>query len=191
MKNFTRVILVAVAMILVSALYRIIPGRPYGFAPQIAMALFCGAVIPNRKLSFLVPLGSMFVSDLLFELVYRLGWSGVQGFYQGQWVNYLLFGGLTCLGWAIRPKKIVPIALGSLAGPVLYFLASNFATWIGGGGYQRPKTWDGLLQCMNDGLPFFRGSLEATLLFGTLFFGSFAWIQTWKTPTLRSSRSGL
>ena len=36
-------------LIVVGAVYRIIPDRPLGFAPQIAMALFAGAVIKDKK----------------------------------------------------------------------------------------------------------------------------------------------
>ena len=34
-----------ILLIIVAALYRIIPGRPFGFAPQWAMAIYAGAVI--------------------------------------------------------------------------------------------------------------------------------------------------
>ena len=173
-KNSLLLILLGV-LVLAGALYRLIPGRPWGFAPQIAMALFSGSVVKNKKLSFALPLLSMFISDLIYQGAYWSGIGDTQGFYSGQWVNYLLFTGLTALGWLIQAKNVFSIILGSLAGPVLYFLASNGIVWLGGGGYNRPKTFDGLIQCLNDGLPFFRGSLYATFLFSALFFGGYAW----------------
>lgn len=36
-------------MIITSALYRVLPGRPYGFAPQIAIALFGGSLFARQK----------------------------------------------------------------------------------------------------------------------------------------------
>ncbi len=174
MKKSTRIFWIFSGLIIVSAFYRIIPGRPWGFAPQIAIALFSGSVVKDRKLSFLLPLGSMFLSDLLFQALNHFGITEMQGFYAGQWVNYLLFTGLTVLGWYINEKKAIQITIGALAGPVLYFFLSNSATWVAGGGYNRPKTWAGYVQCLEDGLPFFKGSLYATVLFSALFFGVYA-----------------
>ena len=44
MKITRSVIVALVLLILVSALYRIVPNRPDGFAPQYAMAIFGGAL---------------------------------------------------------------------------------------------------------------------------------------------------
>ena len=80
MKN-NRALLISLAlMIFVAALYRIIPGRPWGFAPQIAMALFGGAVIKDRKWAFALPIFSMFLSDCLYEILFRNGLTTIQGF---------------------------------------------------------------------------------------------------------------
>ena len=36
-----------IVMVVVAALYRVIPGRPFGFEPQLALALFSGAIIKD------------------------------------------------------------------------------------------------------------------------------------------------
>lgn len=174
MKKSGQLLLIFASLLLVSALYRLIPNRPWGFAPQIAMALFSGSVVKDKKFSFLLPLGSMFLSDLLFQVLHNMGITDFQGFYDGQWVNYLLFTGLTILGWFVSEKNILQIGLGALAGPVLYFFASNTATWAAGAGWHRPYTWAGYVQALEDGLPFFKGSLYATVLFSAVFFGGYA-----------------
>ena len=79
-------------LVLLAALYRAIPGRPWGFAPQFAMAIFGGAVIADKKLSFILPLLSLLISDVIYELLYINGVFEIKGFYDGMWVNYLLFG---------------------------------------------------------------------------------------------------
>ena len=56
-------------LILAASLYRAWPDRPYGFAPQMAMALFGGAVIKDKKLAFLLPLLSMLISDLFYQVL--------------------------------------------------------------------------------------------------------------------------
>jgi hypothetical protein len=72
----------------------------------------------------------------------------------------------------MRGKNLSQIAGGFLAGPTAFFLMSNFAVWVGGGGYQRPKTWEGLMMCFADGLPFYGMSILATIFFGGILFGA-------------------
>ena len=161
------------ALIAVAAIYRVVPGRPYGFAPQIAMALFAGAIVKDKKMAFALPVLSMFLSDALFELLYQAGVSPMWGFYEGQFTNYILFASLTVIGFFIRKINVGYVVAASLAGPTVYFLISNFMVWISGGGYQRPKTLDGLMMCFADGLPFYKNSIAGTLFFAALFFGGY------------------
>ena len=50
MKISRSIIFALVLTIVASALYRIMPNRPMGFAPQIAIALFSGALcVKNKK----------------------------------------------------------------------------------------------------------------------------------------------
>ncbi len=161
-------------MILATALYRIIPSRPFGFAPQIAVAIFAGALFNNnKKYAFLLPLISMLVSDGIFQILYLNGLSTIPGFYSGQLLNYILFIGLTCFGFFIKNNNIASITGASFAAPTTYFLLSNFLVWLGGGGYHHPKTMEGLMQTLTDGLPFYKGSLLATGLFSSIFFGTY------------------
>ncbi len=174
MKITKTVIISLVLLVLVAALYRIVPNRPLGFAPQIAMALFGGAVfVKDKKWAFVLPLVSMFISDLLYQLLFKAGMSTFPGFYEGQWVNYLLFTALTSIGFLVKRINVVNVLAGCLIAPTVYFLLSNFAVWIGGGGYQRPKTWGGLMMSYADGLPFYKGSVVATLVFAAVLFGGY------------------
>ena len=165
-------------MVLATALYRIIPNRAFGFAPQIAVAIFAGALFNNnKKYAFLLPLISMLISDGIFQLLYLNGLSTIPGFYNGQLLNYILFIGLTCFGFFIKNNNITSIAGASLAAPTTYFLLSNFFVWLGGGGYHHPKTMEGLMLTLTDGLPFYKGSLLATVLFSAIFFGTYFLVQ--------------
>lgn len=166
------------ALIVVAALYRLLPNRPLGFAPQIAMALFAGSVIKNRKFAFALPLISMFISDALYEVLYNAGLTSIAGFYSGQLTNYLLFAGLTVIGFFINQNKTWQIGLGAFAAPTVYFLISNFLVWIGGGGYHHPKTMDGLMLTYTDAIPFYTGSIYATVVFCAVFFGGYALLKT-------------
>jgi len=178
MRNKKTTILVFVLLIVAAALYRVWDSRPWGFAPQIAMALFAGSVIKDKRFSFLVPLFSMLVSDVLYQILYSQGLTEIKGFYGGpQWVNYILFTAITFIGFFIRKNNVGSIIVGSLAGAVFFFIASNFLMWLGGGldinNQPYPKTFAGLMNCLAAGLPFFRGSVWATLLFNGIFFGCY------------------
>jgi len=164
-------------MVLVSALYRIMPNRPMGFAPQIAIGLFSGALfVKDKKWAFILPLVSMFLSDLLYQVLYDNGMSSIRGFYDGQWINYLLFAGLTCFGFMISKHKISNVIIASLSAPTVHFLISNYLVWTASGlgyGLNRPKTFAGLLLCYNDALPFYKNSLIATVVFSAVLFGTY------------------
>ena len=118
----------------------------------------------------------MFVSDLFYQVLYIGGISNMPGFYEGQWQNYLLFTLLVFIGMAVKKLNVFQIAAASVTAPTLYFLVSNFLVWASNGttrGLNRPKNFDGLLLCYADGIPFYKMSILATLVFSTILFGSF------------------
>jgi len=164
-----------VILLLTAALYRSWDGRPFGFAPQMAMALFGGAVIKDKRLAILLPILSLFLSDVLYQVLYMNGLSTLQGFYEGQWLNYLLFVGITFFGMLMKKIDLKNVVGFSISGSLIYFLLSNFGVWAGGGGFQRPKTFDGLMLCYGDALAFIRdyGLIKGFVgnqLIGDLFF---------------------
>lgn len=168
-----------ILLIVIASLYRIMPGRPYGFAPQIAMAIFGGSMMKDKKFAFLLPLLSMFISDSLYEILYRNGVGHMNGFYEGQVTNYILFGLMTFFGFFIRNFNLGRIAFASLAAPTVYFLISNFMVWASNSplaGLGRPKTFNGLLLCYGDGVPFYAWSIAGTLIFSAILFGSYYFV---------------
>ena len=174
MKLNKNVIISLVLLIVIAAIYRVIPSRPFGFAPQIAMSLFGGALfVKDKKWAFALPLLSMFISDALYQVLYVNGLTTIRGFYSGQITNYLLFAGLVVIGFAVKTNKIISIIGGVIAAPTAYFLASNFLVWISGGGYHHPKTFTGMIACYVDALPFYLNSLMATAVFATVLFGAY------------------
>jgi hypothetical protein len=164
-------------LILIASLYRVMPGRPFGFAPQIAMALFAGSVVTDKKLSFLLPILSLFISDVLYEILYRNGLSSIGGFYHGQLLNYVLFAAITVIGFNIRKENVLDIIAASLVGATAYFVFSNLAVFVLGGldinGLPYPKTAIGFVDCYTAALPFYKMSVFATLFFDLVLFGGY------------------
>lgn len=136
-----------------------------GFSPVIAIALFSGFIIRQKDMSFLLPLLALFISDAVIQLLYTQNYFPYQGFYTGQWKNYLLLLALTLVGWALKGRNYTTLAVGAVAAPTVYFLASNFLVWRGTAEAIYAKTFGGLMNCYEAALPFYRNSLVATLLF--------------------------
>jgi hypothetical protein len=184
MKLSKPIIIYLFVLIAACSLYRIVDNRPFGFAPQIAMALFGGMVIKNRLWAFALPIFSMFISDVLYQVLYVYGLSETRGFYEGQLVNYIILASVTFVGFLFRKISVITVIAGSLIGATWFYLVSNIAVWIAGAGYSRPKTFAGLIQAMEDGLPFYKGSLMATLFFSALFFGVYYLVKKSSTSTV-------
>jgi hypothetical protein len=141
------------------------------------MALFAGSVSKDKRLAFLFPVLSMLISDALYQVLYVQGLTPIKGFYSGQWLNYLLIASITFIGFFINKNKISRIMIGSLAGAVFYFIASNFFTWTGGGldinNQPYPKTVEGFVSCYVAAVPFFKWSVLSTFIFNGIFFGGY------------------
>ena len=143
-------------LLIVGAFSRLISYNIAGFAPQMAMALFGGAVIKNKKWAFALPLLSLLFSDALLELLFQTNLVVRAGFYEGQWQVYLCFALVTLFGFLLRNINLKNVLVFSISGSLLFFITSNFFVWIGGGGFGRPITFNGMLQCYYDGLAFYR-----------------------------------
>lgn len=177
MKFNSKLVVAIVLIVLVSAIYRVIPNRPPGFAPQFAIAIFSGFLFSqNKKWAFALPLLSMFVSDCLYQLFFILGKTEYGGFYGwGQLVNYLFVVLTACFGFFIKDNKwVAPVtALSGVAACTAYYFVSNSYVWIMRGGFVRPQTFEGYMQCLNDGIPFYKTSLVATAIFSLVLFGGY------------------
>ncbi len=157
-------------LILAAAFSRLLP-HPYNFSPVAGMALFGGAVLQNKKLAFLIPLGALFLSDLCFSL-----FTNIPGFYgSSQLINYAAFACIVLLGsLMIKKIQMKNVVFASLGASTLFFLLSNFGTWATAGGTP-PYTADasGLLSTYMLGIPFFGNTLIGDLVYSSLLFGAY------------------
>jgi hypothetical protein len=135
-----------------------------GFSPVIAIALFSGMIMKQKNLSFMLPLLALLLSDAVIQFLYNQDLFPYAGFYSGQWINYLILLLATLIGWALKGRKYSGLFAGALAAPTLFFLASNFLVWTGSH-ITYTKDFNGLMNCYEAGLPFYRNSLIATMVF--------------------------
>jgi len=135
-----------------------------GFSPVIAIALFSGFIIKQKDISFLLPLLALFISDLVIQFLYSQDLFPYAGFYSGQWINYLILLVSTLIGWILKGRNYSSLSAAVIAAPTFFFLISNLVVWMGSQ-VTYPKNFSGLMSCYEAGLPFYRNSLIATLLF--------------------------
>ncbi len=121
----------------------------------------------------------------------------IPGFYEGQILNYIFFAGLTVFGFALKKINLARVAAFGISGSMLFFIFSNFAVWAGGGGFGRPKTFEGLMLCYNDALAFYReygliNGFVGNFILGDLFFmGVFFGAHHILTRTVVKERRGI
>ena len=166
--------IIPATLILAAAFSRLLP-HPYNFSPVAAMALLGGAVMKDKKLAFLLPLGALLLSDLCFSLFTST--SGFYGF--SQLINYAAFALIVGLGMLLIKKiKLRNVVVASLSASVLFFLLSNFGVWAVAGGVA-PYTADGagLLNTYVLGIPFLGNTLIGDLCYSGVLFGAYALIR--------------
>ena len=152
-----------------------------GFSPVIAIALFSGFIIRQKDMSFMLPLLALFISDVFIELLYTQDLFPYAGFYGGQWKNYAVLLISTLIGWGLKGRNRSSLVLGGIAAPTVYFLVSNFMVWQAAAEAFYPKSFRGLLTCYEAGLPFYRNSLIATVIFLPLILVAYNYITRKKT----------
>jgi hypothetical protein len=152
-----------IIMILAAAATRLVP-HPWNLTSISAVALFGGAYFEDRRLAFAVPLGALFLSDL------------VLGLYAGMPTIYLSFAVIVGIGlWLRSHRRPGVIAGAALASSLLFFGLTNLGVWAFDHLY--PPTWSGLVACYVAALPFFRNSLAGDLLYTAVMFGGFALLE--------------
>ena len=175
---FTPRNLVLCAMIAFAAGYQLLVhfsagALPWNFTPVEAMALFGGAYFSDRRLGVVVPLIAMIAADCVIAVTLPTAWIR-------DWLGTLPFVygciALTAVGgFALRRKITAPKALaGALTSAVLFFLVTNFATWLTARPEAGAACTTTLTACYVAGIPFFKGTLFGTLFWSAMLFGGFA-----------------
>jgi len=137
-----------------------------GFTCVMAVSLFAGLTIQDKKIAFLFPLLTLFISDVLLQLLHAINVFPYEGFYSGQILNYILFIVLTLIGIGLKNYKTAGIVAAAFIGPTVFFLLSNFIVWRTQAAIMGYNTdISGLWQSYTFGLPFYRNSIISTIIF--------------------------
>jgi len=147
-----------------------------GFSAGIAVALFAGFTEKDARKVILLPLLTLFISDMLIQVLYITNIFPFAGFYENQWINYVLIICLSFIGMLLRRGGLVGILSSGIIAPALFFLISNYIVWTTQAqllGYT--NDFSGLMDCYRAGLPFYRNSVISTLVFLPSFIGLYHW----------------
>ncbi|HXC73265.1 MAG TPA: DUF6580 family putative transport protein [Sphingomicrobium sp.] len=163
-------ILALLAAILTAAALRLIP-HPPNFTPIGAMALFSGAYLGRKGLAFVAPLAAMLLSDAIL------------GFHSGMPFVYASVALIVLIGSLVASRITAMTVVGAaLASSVLFFIVTNFGTWLVSGMY--PLTGAGLAACYIAAIPFFQNTAVGDLFYCAVLFGGFALLER-AVPRLR------
>lgn len=175
-KKITIKFAVPTGLIILAAFSRIIPHIP-NFSPLGAIAMFGAALFTKKWQAIFVPLVATFISDLFINnIIYAQYNPSFTWFYEGAYWQYITYIVIIIAGFLIFNKKVtVPkIVAGSLSATAIFFLMSNFGSWLVMSIY--PKTVAGLLASYTAGIPFINGTFYGDLFYSAVLFGSFALI---------------
>ena len=162
-KNMSRLIIAAI--IILAAFTRIIP-HPPNFTPIIAIGLFGGAYLKNKRWALLLPVGAMLLADVF------LGFHGTMIWVYGSLMIITTLGFLLKRGVTLRNG-----AIATIGGSLLFFLVTNFGVWASGSFY--PKNVEGLISCYVAGIPFLGNTLGGSIFYSSLMFVGYEQVRTY------------
>ena len=169
----------AFLLVLLAVVYRIAVGIMVesgttslaSFAPIAAIALCSAAFFPGRY-KFIIPLGGLFISDLVLNAYY-----GAWMVHPAVATHYVAIVAVLFLGLALRNRVSFKTMLpASIAGSLIFYVISNTFSWLADPGYM--KTLAGFIQALTVGLPaysatptwmFLRNAVVSDLIFTSTF----------------------
>lgn len=164
-------VFIAIALILFAAVLKAVT-YPHSFNPIIAIALFSGVVVTDKKLAFALPLLAMFASDLILEIA-----NIAPGFYGWSQIgNYAALLFVTVLGFFMRKINALNVIAFSIASTLLFFLLSNSNTFFFDTFHTYEHSFNGWIDCLVAGVPFLNNKMPIDLLFSGILFGSYVLI---------------
>jgi len=150
--------LIITGFIILGVLTRIIP-HPPNFTAVGAVALFGGAFFSNKKLSFLIPISIMLISDLILGYSMNLA-------------VYISFMIMVCCGFFLKHNqnglRIINI---TILGSLIFFIVTNLSVFLTSSLYL--KNIIGLIECYTLAIPFFLNTIIGNIIYALIMFYGF------------------
>lgn len=191
MKNPKNSTIIVSALIIIAALSRLLPHLP-NFTPIGGIALFGAAHFTKKYWAFIIPFIALWASDLILNnIVYAQYFEEFVFFSPSFYWTVAAFAIIVLIVSNTKLlKEIKPMNLlgTSLMASVIFFLVSNFGSWMGGAMYS--KTFAGLMTCYAAGIPFFWNTLAGDLFYVTALFGIYEVYKYYNTNNGLSLNNG-
>ncbi|HTD41532.1 MAG TPA: DUF6580 family putative transport protein [Mucilaginibacter sp.] len=162
---------VLILMIVAAGAFRLVSYKyPYvlsNFTPVGAIALFGGAYFTDKWKAYLVPLLTLFLSDIALNYLYT---SKLVLFYSGSFWVYLCFAIMVFIGSLIKKATIVSVLSAAIVSVAIHWLIMDLP-WLYGNLY--PHTFAGYGQSLIAAIPFEKNMIFGDVLFGLILFGGF------------------
>ncbi len=161
--------LVAPGLTILAALLRLAP-HPANFTPIEGMALFGGARLAGWQ-AWAIPLAAMAITDPIVSWM-----AGYPAYSTMTPIVYACLAINVFLGRALlrSSQSILRIGSVSLLASTIFFVVTNFFTWLGIPVVLYPHTSAGLIECFVAALPFFSRTLVGNLFYAGVLFGAHA-----------------
>ena len=172
---------ILVMVIIACGIYRLLP-HISNITPVGAMALAGGMYFNKRILAFIVPIITLYASDLILNnTVFASANSGFVWFSDYMITVYGAFLLTVVLGIVLTNKKAsTKIIGGTLIASILFFFITNIGAWASPLSIY-PKTLSGLWTAIIAGVPFFRNTMLGNVIFIPLFVAFFEYYMNGKS----------
>lgn len=165
-KQNKSLVLSAALLIVAAAFTRLFPHAP-NFTAVGAIAVFGGSVIKDRKLSFILPLAALLLSDICLQL-----FTSTKGFYgTSQYFVYAAFIIITALAGFMKKRTVANIAFAAVWSGLIFFVISNLGVWASSNFYA--KTFAGLAECYFAAIPFYKNELFGNFVLNSIMGNAF------------------
>jgi hypothetical protein len=133
------------------------------------MALFGGAYFSDKWKAYLVPLLTLFVSDIALDYIY---FHKFMFFYDGALVVYLVFAMMVFIGSYIKKVNVSNVLAASVVSVLVHWIVTD-NPWIHADLLLYPKNLFGYGQALIAAIPYEKNMLLGNLIYGAILFGGF------------------
>jgi hypothetical protein len=173
-KTFRLTLTYTLVLAVLVAVYKIVPRwlqlgeTAWNLVPIGALAMFVGSRL-RVWYAYLIPLVAMLIADLaIIPAMAAIGYPSMDVSTPFTYVGFVAY---VLVGRLIGEKDLSPVNIAGAAlwGSVVFFLISNFGSWVASDLY--PRSPAGLWECYALGVPFYRNTLLSDVVFTAGFFG--------------------
>jgi hypothetical protein len=160
---------VLILMIVAAAAFRFVSyAYPYvlsNFTPVGAIALFGGAYFTDKWKAYLVPLVTLFLSDIMLNRLYSGHW---EIWNNSSLIVYICFAVIVFVGTLIKKASVLNVFAASLLAVALHWLLTDLPF-----GSLYPHNFSGYMESLAAAIPFEKNMLFGDIVFCAILFGSF------------------